>query len=668
MNSRLRLLLTHDDYVNTAQWSSDGTKILTAAEDGTVRVWDAFSGDEIIRITEGTPIMARWSPDERFILAVNEEDLILKVWDTETGLALLTLKKEDIGGALDIINNGWEPWSPSGDRFLLYTENGLIKIFDAQTGKALHTLSGHNSWINQVIWSPRGEMIASSSYEDSTVIVWQAETGEALYTLQGGYENEGVFVGSWSPSGDRFTTHGMGGAKVYEAVTGRQLLTLSVPGVFCYRVIWSPDGAYLLTSHSQDGSARVWDAESGQEVHQMVGLVQARGSDWSPSGDLAAVGCQDGIVRIWEMEAGLEVYKFHGISSGIEVVAFSPDGERILSVGWENSVRVFDLSEALLSISAPIASNVAWSPSGERIANGFWDPIVNVWDSVSGEEIFTLSGHDAALIYVGWSPSGDRILTASDDTTAIIWDATTGERLLTFTGQEDRIWGAAWSPDGSRIATTDVNNGRVIVWDSTTGEILQTFSGHQDWVNAAAWSPDGTRILSTGYYGEAMIWEAATGEVLLDLYPDDFTLNVTSATWTKDGKRVFLQSADGVAVFDSETGEQILQFPTVSLGFYISLSPTEERLLTAGNGGSAVIWDAATGAELLSYDVGGWVWAAYSPDGKQVLVGTDNGNQSALQVFPTWQSTQELIDYANECCVFRELTPEERELFGLPER
>jgi WD40 repeat protein len=326
---------------------------------------------------------------------------------------------------------------------------------------------------------------------------------------------------------------------------------------------------------------------------------------------------------------------------------------------------VFDLSEALLSISAQVAGNVAWSPSGQQVAVGFWDPITKVWNSLSGEEIFTLAGHDESLIFVGWSPSGDRILTASDDETAMIWDATTGEQLLRFTGQGDRIWGAAWSPDGSRIATTDLNNGRVIVWDSDTGEILQTFSGHQDWVNAAAWSPDGTRILSTGYNGKAVIWDVATGDILLNLFPEDFNLNVSSAIWAKDGKRVFVQSVDGIAVFDSQTGEQLLQFPTVSLGYFISLSPDEKRILTSGNGGSAFVWDTETGAELLSYDVGGWVWAAYSPDGKQVLVGTDNEDQSSLQVFPTWHSKEELIDYAYDCCVFRELTAEERQLFGL---
>ena len=59
---------------------------------------------------------------------------------------------------------------------------------------------------------------------------------------------------------------------------------------------------------------------------------------------------------------------------------------------------------------------------------------------------------------------------------------------------------------------------------------------------------------------------------------------------------------------------------------------------------------------------------AYSPDGRWVLIGNTEGNEGNLQVFPTWHSAQEWIDYAYDCCVFRELTAEERELFGLPQR
>ncbi|MCJ7660041.1 MAG: hypothetical protein MUO67_12925, partial [Anaerolineales bacterium] len=80
------------------------------------------------------------------------------------------------------------------------------------------------------------------------------------------------------------------------------------------------------------------------------------------------------------------------------------------------------------------------------------------------------------------------------------------------------------------------------------------------------------------------------------------------------------------------------------------------------------VWDLATGTQLLSYEVGGFNAPAYSPDGSYVLIGSTEGNEGSLQVFPTWHSTEELIDYAKQCCVFRELTAEERELFGLPER
>ena len=68
--------------------------------------------------------------------------------------------------------------------------------------------------------------------------------------------------------------------------------------------------------------------------------------------------------------------------------------------------------------------------------------------------------------------------------------------------------------------------------------------------------------------------------------------------------------------------------------------------------------------KLISYDVGGWIDAAYSPDGRRILIGSTDG----YPMFSYWHSAQELIDYAYDCCVFRELTAEERQLFGLPER
>jgi WD40 repeat protein len=667
LNNRLRLLLNHDDFVQTAEWSADGSKILTAAGDGTVRVWDALNGVELLRITEGAPKLARWSPDERLILTVDEEDLTAKIWDVATRSERLTLNLKNINGGIEINRYEWEPWSPSGDHILLYFGDGTVKIWDAENGEALQTLAGHQGWVSEALWSPGGDLIASSGWEDGQVIVWQVENGQAVHTIQAGFEDERVFVGNWSPSGDRFTIHGLGGTKVYDVVTGNQLLNLIVPNVWINRVVWSPDGEQILTSGKEDGVARIWDAENGQEIIQMTGFTQTQASDWALSGDFVAVADVDGSVRVRDMVKDAEVLEF-STAPTVFIVAFSSDGERLFAVGWDNAVKVYDLSEALLSISLPagVVSNVEWSPTGEYIAFSVGEDTVKVWDSFNGEEQISLPGHEGNLSYVKWSPCGDRILSLSDgDNLAKVWDASTGEQQLIFAGHEEITFAGGWSPDCSRIVTSDFG-GDVIVWDSVTGDEIQTLTGHQYWGWNAAWSPDGTRILSTDDHGKATIWDLASGEVLLDLFPEDFTLGIRAASWSKDGSRVILQSVDGVIhIFDSHTGDDLMSITTPIWGMRVSLSPSEERLITGGAGGNAMVWDTGTGEELIRYDVGGWIDAAYSPDGARVLVGSTDGS---LQVFPTWHSTQDLIDYAYDCCVFRQLSAEERELFGLPER
>jgi WD40 repeat protein len=265
-----------------------------------------------------------------------------------------------------------------------------------------------------------------------------------------------------------------------------------------------------------------------------------------------------------------------------------------------------------------------------------------------------------------WSPSGDRILTCSIDKTARIWDANTGEQLLSFTDHVDSIYDCDWSPDGSRISSSDWHSGNVHVWDSTTGELFLTFPNHKGDIGQTTWSPDGERILSVGDDGEAWIWNPSTGEVLLELFEEDFNQDIVSGVWTKDGQRVFIFSNDNlIRIFDTETGQQLREFPTPNAIGNLSLSPNEERIIIGNSDGSAKVYNTSTGAELLSYDDQGFVIASYSPDGNYVLSGTTAGT---LKVYPTWHSQEELIAYARECCVVRELTPEERELFGLPPR
>ena len=119
-------------------------------------------------------------------------------------------------------------------------------------------------------------------------------------------------------------------------------------------------------------------------------------------------------------------------------------------------------------------------------------------------------------------------------------------------------------------------------------------------------------------------------------------------------------------IWDSATGKELLIFANHTMSVWPgSWSPNGERVATASNEGTVRIWDTTTGDELLTLQVpvGYGLYTWWSPDGKHIAVA---GHETLISVWNVWQSRDELIEYAKECCVIRELTTEEHQQFGLP--
>src|SRR6202008_4063769 len=141
---------------------------------------------------------------------------------------------------------------------------------------------------------------------------------------------------------------------------------------------------------------------------------------------------------------------------------------------------------------------VAFSPDGKRLATASWDHTAKVWDVESGKELLALRGHSSGVYGVAFRPDGKRLATASSDHTAKVWDARSGKELLTLRGHSDSVGGVAYSPDGKHLATASGDH-TAKVWDAKSGKELLTLSGHSDVVYGVAFSPDGQRLATASW-------------------------------------------------------------------------------------------------------------------------------------------------------------------------
>jgi len=241
-------------------------------------------------------------------------------------------------------------------------------------------------------------------------------------------------------------------------------------------------------------------------------------------------------------------------------------------------------------------SSVAFSPDGNRIVTGSDDATAKVWDAQSGKELLTLSGHAGPVYSVAFSPDGTRIVTGNDDKTAKVWNAQSGKELLTLEGHPDHVYSVAFSPDGTRIVGSSYKT--VKVWDAQSGQELLTLKG-RGWMagyyyttedfHSVAFSPDGRRIVTVGSYDEtAKVWDAKSGKDLLTLRGKPGR----SVAFSPDGRRIVTGVDSTAKVWDAQGGKELFTLRVGSPVNSVVFSPDGTRIVTGSDDGKARVWRA----------------------------------------------------------------------------
>jgi WD40 repeat protein/DNA-binding SARP family transcriptional activator len=647
------------------------------AESALAEAVHAFKPYRILPNTEIRVRQAVWSPDGRRV-AISGMEGTIKVYDAETGAEMNKFNERDWS---DIVGLAW---SVEGRLVTVSRGRKVARVWDPATGALLLTYEGHAGPVHHVALSTDGAL-ALTAGADGTARVWEVETGAERLVLAAG-DGAALQDAAWSPEEGRILTVGMDGTvRVWDvsAALGpgggdaEEMLVLAAHAKGALAVTWSPDGT-RFASGGMDGLARVWDAATGQTLLTLIGHDdQVRDVSWAPEGRRIATASGDGTARVWDARAGDELYTLYGLTGDMWAVEWSPVGERLVTGGGQRP-WVGDLPAPPLRLVGHADRDglidAKWSPNGSLIVTADRDGTQRVWDARTGEPIQTFTGHltgedrQQTAWGVAWSPSGDRIASTGSDNVVRVWDARTGEELLTYTEHTGTdTWSVDWSPDGTRIVSSSTDYCSH-VWDARTGERLVTYcngclSHHP------AWSPDGTRIVSGCLFGSlegAYVWDAATGQPLVHFAKHTDT--ITGPAWSPDGKRIATGSWDRtIRIWDAETGEERLVFTghTDSV-MGVRWSPDGRRIASSDESGMVRIWDPETGVEVYRFHVPGVVYSSeWSPDGTRVMVA---GSFLVPEIRRVWPSTEALVAYAQEHCVLRELTAEERAQFGLPAR
>jgi WD40 repeat protein len=594
----------HESGVNDVAFSPDGTRLATASLDGTAKVWDAATGGVLFTLEPGKADAASAgnlysvaiSPDGAQ-LALAGEAGVVTLWDALTGQAQFSLPAQGEPSAIYSL-----AFSPDAKRLAAASGDGAVRVWELGTASLSLTVPIQLSLppdmltlinVHDVAFSPDGTRLATLGH-DNTVQIWDALTGRELLTLAG--HTEVVLALAYSADGTRLATASYDTTtKVWDAGSGAELLTLAGNTARNTGVAFSPDGMRLAVV-SDDGTAKVWDASSGQQLFTLAGHTSAiRAVAFSPDGAHIATASDDATARIWQAAPSRELFTLTGHTQTVYGGHFSPDGARLLTNSNDGIVKVWDTSTGrlLYDLSLPDENlnGSAFSRDGKLIASGGTDGRPRIWDAATGRLLTTLPGHALRTFDVQFSPDGKELASASPrENSAILWDLATGQELKTLSGHTGRVFWVNFSPDGTRLIPCGADT-VAIVWDLAAGQpLLKLPVPGGSCSNEATYSPDGTRMLTTDSSEAAKVWDAATGKLLLEL--SGHSGAVYAAAWSPDGKFIATGSADKTAkIWDAKTGEEWLTLygHTAVVGG-VAFSPDGTRLATMSDDGTARIY------------------------------------------------------------------------------
>ena len=491
----------HRGHVKTVAFSPDGTILASGDQSGVIKLWDRQGKSRTLQSEdkeESTVWSLAISPDGTQIVSGRDDGLI-HLW-TVQGQLLKTLRGHT--GAIITM-----AVSPDGRLIASGGSDEIIRLWDQQ-GNLLQELEGHTDSVMSLTFSPNGQWLISGG-NDNTVRVWSRD-GQPVGPPLIGHD---YYVYSVAVSPD--------GGTILSGSEDSTLRLWDQQAVLQRQSIRVHDGAVngmaangeMLVTGSDDNTLRLWNGNGEPMAAPFQGHTDSVLSvDISQDGQTIVSGGADTTVRLWDPQGGA-IATLEAHQEPVNAVAIHPTQSLMASAG--ETIRLWDLQGN--PVGLPIEGHeetintVAFTPDGQRLISGSDDRTIRIWDLQGNPVGPPIEGHTDDVNAIAFSPDGQRFVSTSRDQTLRLWDIDGSPMAGPFNGHLSDVVDVAWSLDGQYIVSASRDQ-TLRLWDLRGKPIGNPLTGHNATASTILFSRDGQWLISANSDGFLRRWEGGTIE------------------------------------------------------------------------------------------------------------------------------------------------------------
>jgi len=638
-SGQLLFAMSHGDTVFGAVFSPDGSRIITAGGDGTVRIWNAATGAPMRELRYQGAGAKKWryfavAMSSHFVAAIDLSGKAVHVWDAETGTQVAELSNDAAEMALVAFSadghwlassgsdevrvfdtSTWRrastivgprirslSFAPTGPHLAVGTGDGVASIWEVSRGVLTRCLRGAGASVDAVAFSRDGSLVATAS-RDGTEQVWDSASGGLR--AQFNSHRDMIYSVEFSSTGHLLLSAGADGAVVVSNVaTAMPVVRLEGPKGRILAAHFDPESRRVVGA-SWDGTARVWDAASpyrhwgsaqiGAECDTMDSLV--------PDQRFLALSCRSHGTRILDTLRGELIAELPSVST-VEgdffsaLPALTSNGDRA-AIARGNTVEVYALpsGQLLCTIVHPAAVNaVAFAPAGHDLISGAVDGSLRLMHGEDDPIALPKSpaGIDAAAILadgrVVAADASNRLRVIGPGSNALLMDIAAPSRTRLLRP----------SPDGTRLVTISIRGEQSppLLWDLDQRRLVAQLDGHVGRVFAARFIAEGGHeVLTAGSDGTVRLWDAATGSPRQVFRGDSHSL--ADAALAPDGSVIVAGGSDGFLRFWDASNGRLLWTLQAHSSFVTGVHWEDGEFVTRGRAGDVARWALPSPAKVI---------------------------------------------------------------------